>query len=84
MTAHIPENTTAGAPAAAASHITVEGFDSHIPEIVELAAPRDGVPLVTNAENGLVLDAAKPARPGMRLQILTTGLGRVAPGPGTF
>ena len=45
MTPNIPENTTAGVPAAdAAPHITVEGFDSPVPEIVELAAPREGVP----------------------------------------
>jgi uncharacterized protein (TIGR03437 family) len=40
---------------------------------------REGTPLVTNAETGLILDASAPARGGMRLQILATGLGRVAP-----
>lgn len=39
----------------------------------------DGVPLVMNAETGLVLDPSTPARSGMRLQILATGLGRVEP-----
>jgi uncharacterized protein (TIGR03437 family) len=40
---------------------------------------RDGMPLVTNADTGLVLDGSAPARAGMRLQILATGLGRVVP-----
>jgi uncharacterized protein (TIGR03437 family) len=40
---------------------------------------REGTPVVTNADTGLVLDAAAPARAGMRLQILATGLGRVVP-----
>ncbi len=39
----------------------------------------DGVPLVLNAETGLVLDPGTPARSGARLQILATGLGRVQP-----
>jgi uncharacterized protein (TIGR03437 family) len=39
----------------------------------------DGVPLVLNAETGLVLDPSTPARSGSRLQILVTGLGRVQP-----
>jgi uncharacterized protein (TIGR03437 family) len=41
---------------------------------------REGTPLVMNAETGLVLDPSSPARSGMRLQILATGLGRVTPG----
>jgi uncharacterized protein (TIGR03437 family) len=40
---------------------------------------RDGVPLVMNADTGLVLDPGTPARSGSRLQILATGLGRVRP-----
>jgi uncharacterized protein (TIGR03437 family) len=40
---------------------------------------RDGNPVITNADTGLVLDSATPARPGMRLQILLSGLGRVTP-----
>jgi uncharacterized protein (TIGR03437 family) len=40
---------------------------------------RDGVPLITNADSGLVLDAATPARSGARIQVLASGLGRVAP-----
>ena len=32
-----------------------------------------------NADTGLVLDPAAPARSGARLQILATGLGRVQP-----
>ena len=39
----------------------------------------DGVALVMNAETGLVLDPAAPARSGARLQILATGLGQVTP-----
>ena len=37
------------------------------------------MPLVLNAETGLVLDPGTPARSGTRLQILATGLGRVQP-----
>ncbi|MBC8167991.1 MAG: hypothetical protein H7Y20_19240, partial [Bryobacteraceae bacterium] len=40
---------------------------------------RDGNPLITNADTGLLLDAATPARSNARLQILATGLGRVTP-----
>lgn len=39
----------------------------------------DGVALVMNADTGLVLDPAAPARSGARLQVLATGLGQVAP-----
>ena len=39
----------------------------------------DGVALVMNADTGLVLDPAAPARSGARLQILATGLGLVQP-----
>lgn len=59
MTPHIPENTTAGAPAAeTAPHITVEGFDSQIPVVIDLDAPRDGVPLVIETQSGLERAAA--------------------------
>ncbi|WP_045730379.1 HRDC domain-containing protein [Pseudarthrobacter chlorophenolicus] len=59
MTPNNPENTTAGAPAAdTAPHITVEGFDSPIPEIIELDAPREGVPLVIETQAGLERCAA--------------------------
>jgi uncharacterized protein (TIGR03437 family) len=40
---------------------------------------RDGTPLVMNADSGLMLDAATPARSNGRIQILATGLGRVTP-----
>jgi uncharacterized protein (TIGR03437 family) len=40
---------------------------------------RDGSPLVMNADTGLLLDAATPAKSGSRLQIFTTGLGKVKP-----
>jgi uncharacterized protein (TIGR03437 family) len=40
---------------------------------------RDGSPLVMNADTGLLLDAATPAKSGSRIQIFTTGLGKVKP-----
>lgn len=40
---------------------------------------RDGNPLVMNADTGLMLDAAAPARSGSRVQIMATGLGQVTP-----
>lgn len=59
MTPQNLENTTAGAPAAdAPHHITVDGFDSHIPEVIVLDAPRDGVPLVIETLAGLERCAA--------------------------
>ena len=39
----------------------------------------DGSPLITDAESGLLLDASSPVKPGGRLQVLATGLGRVRP-----
>jgi uncharacterized protein (TIGR03437 family) len=35
--------------------------------------------MLIDAESGLLLDASRPARPNMRVQILATGLGRVSP-----
>src|SRR6476661_10885108 len=72
MTPHNPETTTAGpsttaaaATAAGASeaaetpaHITVEGFDSLVPEVIDVDAPRDGVPLVIETRSGLERCAA--------------------------
>jgi len=59
MSPHIPENTTAGAPAADTNaHITVDGFDSPVPEVVDLDSPRDGVPLVIETQSGLERCAA--------------------------
>ena len=59
MTPHIPDNTTAGAPAAdTPPHITVDGFDSPIPVVIDLDAPRDGVPLVIETQSGLERCAA--------------------------
>jgi ribonuclease D len=59
MTPHIPDNTTAGAPADdTTSHITVEGFDSPVPVVIDLDAPRDGVPLVIETQSGLERCAA--------------------------
>lgn len=40
---------------------------------------RDGSPMLIDAESGVQLDAMHPARPGMRVQILMSGLGRVQP-----
>lgn len=40
---------------------------------------RDGTPMIIDADSGVLLDAATPARPGMRIQVLATGLGRVTP-----
>ena len=83
MTPHTPETSTSGtavntaaatAEAGAAAHITVEGFDSLVPEVIDLDAPRDGVPLVIETPAGLERCAAAglsvgslaavPARPG--------------------
>jgi uncharacterized protein (TIGR03437 family) len=40
---------------------------------------RDGTPMLMDADTGVQVDALNPARPGMRLQILAAGLGRVRP-----
>ncbi|MCU1540407.1 MAG: ribonuclease, partial [Arthrobacter sp.] len=64
MTPQIPEITTAGAfqntteAAETPAHITVEGFDSLVPEVIDLDAPRDGVPLVIETQSGLERCAA--------------------------
>src|SRR6478736_8746356 len=59
MTPQNPEHTTAGVPAADITpHITVEGFDSLVPEVIDLDAPRDGVPLVIETPAGLERCAA--------------------------
>ena len=39
----------------------------------------DGFPVVIDADSGLQVDALNPVRPGARLQVLATGLGRVQP-----
>jgi uncharacterized protein (TIGR03437 family) len=39
----------------------------------------DGIPMLQDAESGLLLDARKAARSGQRLQVLATGLGKVSP-----
>ena len=41
--------------------------------------PRDGAPLLLDADNLVLLDAMHPAHSHARLQILATGLGRVQP-----
>ncbi|MEV4954215.1 MULTISPECIES: HRDC domain-containing protein [Paenarthrobacter] len=54
MTPENPENTTAGDPVAdPTTHIKVDGFDSHVPEIIDLDTPREGVPLVIDTPSGL-------------------------------
>lgn len=40
---------------------------------------REGAPMVIDADSGLQLGADHPARPGMRIQLMATGLGRVDP-----
>lgn len=40
---------------------------------------RDGTPMLIDADSGLLLDASHPVRPGTRVQIIATGLGRVTP-----
>lgn len=40
---------------------------------------RDGSPMLMDADTGVQLDAMHPARPGSRIQILMSGLGRVQP-----
>jgi uncharacterized protein (TIGR03437 family) len=40
---------------------------------------RSGAPMLLDADSGLMLDARNTARSGARIQILTTGLGRVRP-----
>ncbi|MBZ5673896.1 MAG: hypothetical protein LAP61_06580 [Acidobacteriia bacterium] len=41
--------------------------------------PRDGAPLLLDADNGVLLDAMHPAHSHARIQILATGLGQVLP-----
>lgn len=50
-----------------------------LPASPSIFIDRDGVPLVMNADTGLVLDPATPARSGARIQILAAGLGGVQP-----
>ena len=40
---------------------------------------RDGTPMLLDGDTGALLDSMTPARAGSRLQILSTGLGRVNP-----
>jgi len=40
---------------------------------------RDGAPMLLDADNGLMLDAGNTARSNARIQVLSTGLGRVKP-----
>ena len=59
MTPENLESTTAGGPAADPTpHITVDGFEGRIPEIIDLDAPREGVPLVIDTMSGLERCAA--------------------------
>src|SRR4051812_3544803 len=64
MSPQNPEISTAGAlrnttgATDTTAHITVEGFDSLVPEVIALDAPRDGVPLVIKPQSGLERCAA--------------------------
>ncbi|WP_413250739.1 HRDC domain-containing protein [Sinomonas flava] len=53
----VPADAAADVPAASvvrrAAHIAVEGFEVPVPAVVDLDAPRDGVPLVISTEEGL-------------------------------
>jgi uncharacterized protein (TIGR03437 family) len=40
---------------------------------------RGGAPMLLDADSGMMFDARKAARSGSRIQILTTGLGKVQP-----
>lgn len=40
---------------------------------------REGNPLITSADSGLMLDAGTPATSNARIQVLATGLGKVTP-----
>lgn len=77
----VPFDTAAGSMQLAAS--TPSGNRqlglTVLPAAPSIFVDRDGVPLVMNAETGLVLDPNTPARSGARLQVLATGLGRVQP-----
>jgi uncharacterized protein (TIGR03437 family) len=64
--------------------IEVAGGRLFFSRALRLASPAivvggNGNPIVLDAESGLPLDAMNPARPGMRLQVLMSGLGRVTP-----
>lgn len=66
--------------------LSLDAPDKHLTQSLPLqsVAPaiftdRDGAPMLIDADSGLLLDASQPARPNMRVQILTTGLGRVTP-----
>jgi uncharacterized protein (TIGR03437 family) len=39
----------------------------------------EGTPLIMDAASGVLLDAGKPARAGLRIQVLATGFGQVKP-----
>lgn len=59
MTPQDPDNNTTGGPVAGpAQHITVDGFETKIPVIIDLDAPREGVPLVIDTMAGLERCAA--------------------------
>src|SRR4030095_312276 len=59
MTPENLENTTAGDPVAdPTTHIKVDGFDSHVPEVIDLDTPREGAPVVTDTPAALERCAA--------------------------
>jgi uncharacterized protein (TIGR03437 family) len=66
--------------------LALETSDSRLQVGVPLqtAAPaifvdREGAPFLIDADSGVMLSAMTPARPGARLQILASGLGKVTP-----
>jgi len=65
--------------------ISSEGRSLTLPAVpLEAVAPaifvaRDGSPMLLDAESGVMLDAMTPAHSRGRIQILSTGLGRVTP-----
>ncbi len=68
--------------AAAVDGGRLQGYAVGLPLLA--AAPaifvdRDGTPMILDADSGVLLDAMTPARPGGRVQVLATGLGRVKP-----
>ncbi|MEJ5368015.1 MAG: hypothetical protein WHT08_06840 [Bryobacteraceae bacterium] len=49
------------------------------PAAPAILVDRDGSPMVLDADSGAAVELMNPARPGMTLQVLMSGLGRVRP-----
>jgi uncharacterized protein (TIGR03437 family) len=72
--------------AGATIQVALSGADGRwvFPMALRQAAPsilvdREGAPVLVDADTGVQVDLMNPARTGMRLQVLATGLGRVRP-----